>query len=335
VFCRPRFPLYIFFYYVSWLYIPTTLLLNNLKKSFVNQNIFLNSSLIGLLSATFYLPWDVVGAKFVWWTWHTTDNALKHRRLGVPCASTLWTVVFCCIWGFLYLFSSKTDKSLSTRQSIKSVAIIFTFSVPTMMIIMGFMTSLTGGITTPSLLVSTICILLLFVMVSKMLQTGGRSDDKMSAEIGTGMKSISWLYICVLVHYLYLIFTIYYFDPRSQISTGVHQTFGDCAVEGIDISGMKRSIYTCNKDTAMMHVFHSPDNCKVNHGQKDAIIKPSANNNTWYTLCGKEKSDEWVKEATLTCIGSCICFFFLLHIGNATSRINKNIINSSTGKKTN
>ena len=116
----------------------------------------------------------------------------------------------------------------------------------------------------------------------------------------------------------------------------MHQTFGDCNVEGIDISGMKRSVYTCNKDTALRHVFHSPDNCKVNHDQKDNIIKPSANNNKWYTLCGKDKTDEWVKGAILTCIGSCICFFFLLHIGNATSTSSiNNIINSRRRKKTN
>ena len=80
----------------------------------------------------------------------------------------------------------------------------------------------------------------------------------------------------------------------------------------------------------MAHVYHSFDNCK-NRKQDNTIIRPSMDNNKWYTVCGKEKSDEWIQHATLICIASCITFFFLLRIGSSSS----NKFNKSDGKKIN
>ena len=63
--------------------IPTTLLLNTFRNDFKTNHLLLNACFISLLCAVFYWPWDVVGAKYIWWTWHTTDNSLMHRNLGV------------------------------------------------------------------------------------------------------------------------------------------------------------------------------------------------------------------------------------------------------------
>lgn len=327
----PRFPLYIFFYYISWLYIPTTLLLNTFRNDFKNNHLLLNACFISLLCAVFYWPWDVVGAKYIWWTWHTTDNSLMYRNLGVPIASTLWTVVFCFTWGLLYRINVMKKKNvLSLYGCIKTVMIIFCFSVPIMMIIMGSMTALTGGVTTPLLLFSVIGFILFFIFISLLVFQKKESTSTTNEIITKKVDNIYWLYLCVLFHYTYLILTIYNFDSMNQNSTGVHQTFGDCGIEGTDISGLKRSIYTCNKDIEMAHVYHSFDNCK-NRKQDNTIIRPSMDNNKWYTVCGKEKSGEWIQHATLICIASCITFFFLLRIGSSSS----NKFNKSDGKKNN
>ena len=40
-----------------------------------------------------YAPFDLTGAKFLWWTWHDTDAAVAVRWLGVPVGSTMWTLI--------------------------------------------------------------------------------------------------------------------------------------------------------------------------------------------------------------------------------------------------
>ena len=50
-------------------------------------------------------PWDMTGAKHLWWTWHTTDQTLENRFLGVPLASSHWTMIFCAVYDELHLLS--------------------------------------------------------------------------------------------------------------------------------------------------------------------------------------------------------------------------------------
>jgi hypothetical protein len=71
----PRFPLYIMFYYIGWLYFPAALIWR-LKLPPLAE-----ASGIALFACFYYYPWDVVGLRYLWWTWHDTDNTIQHRFL--------------------------------------------------------------------------------------------------------------------------------------------------------------------------------------------------------------------------------------------------------------
>ena len=317
----PRFPLYILFYYISWLYVPTTLLLSH--RNFFSRGIFTNASLISMLCAIIYWPWDIVGAKFVWWTWHTTDNSLRHRYLGVPLASTLWTVVFCFVWGGLY-HGTSVGSPPSWGQSLRATLSVFLFSVPMMMVIMGTMTSITGGVTTPMLLLCVILMLVTFLIFSLRYGNNKEESGNTTGTLGT-TKNLEWIYTCVILHYAYLMFTIYYYDPKIQISTGVHQTFGPCGVEGIDMSGLKRSIYTCGDDLNNSNVHHSfqcTAGVSSNRRGLLRIIEPSMEHRKWYTVCGKFKSTSWMVNAAICIAGSFVSFMSVLHLSRKTTSAN-------------
>ena len=40
------------------------------------------------------LPVELLGAKFLWWTWHDTDPLLADRLLGVPCHALFYYYYF-------------------------------------------------------------------------------------------------------------------------------------------------------------------------------------------------------------------------------------------------
>ena len=120
-------------------------------------------------------------------------------------------------------------------------------------------------------------------------------------------------------------FTIYYYDPKIQISTGVHQTFGPCGVEGTDMSGLKRSIYTCGDDLNRSHVYHS-FRCTTNNSRyrmgSFSIIEPSMKDRKWYTVCGKFKSTDWMTNAMICVAGSFASFISVLHLSRKSYSAN-------------
>lgn len=42
------------------------------------------AALSGLLAGLTYGPYDMIGVKFLWWTWHDTYAGLRYRLLDVP-----------------------------------------------------------------------------------------------------------------------------------------------------------------------------------------------------------------------------------------------------------
>ena len=63
-----RLPLYILFVYASFLYVPIACSWRlGLPK-------VAEATLAGLAAIFFYAPFDVVGQKFLWWTWHDSDT---------------------------------------------------------------------------------------------------------------------------------------------------------------------------------------------------------------------------------------------------------------------
>src|SRR3954471_3590963 len=83
-----RLPLYIPCVYVCFMYFPTVSVWR------LNMPLFSRAALTGLAAIVFYAPYDIVGAKFLWWTWHDTDKPISNRLLGVPIGSTVWVIIF-------------------------------------------------------------------------------------------------------------------------------------------------------------------------------------------------------------------------------------------------
>lgn len=101
----PRLPVYIPCVYISFMYFPAVA-----ARHFVAMRRFgsplerklLLAAVSGLFSCAFYSPYDVIGGKFVWWSWHDTDAPIRDRALGVaPYSSTLWTLTFCGTFSWL------------------------------------------------------------------------------------------------------------------------------------------------------------------------------------------------------------------------------------------
>ena len=64
------------------------------------------------------LPYDIMGIKSLWWTWHDTDPNIYDRHYWVPWTSYYFHATFACGFTFLFhgirkLLDNQTDKWVS------------------------------------------------------------------------------------------------------------------------------------------------------------------------------------------------------------------------------
>lgn len=76
--------------------------------------------------------YDICGATFLWWTWHTTDQAISNRLFGAPIGSTMWILTYCGLQ--CYLMRSFLNAGLGSLFSVPAAMLATT---PLFMTLMG------------------------------------------------------------------------------------------------------------------------------------------------------------------------------------------------------
>jgi hypothetical protein len=252
----PRMPLYIPCVYVCFMYFPTVAV-RRLRLRPLAQ-----AALTGIVACLFYAPYDIVGAKFLWWTWHDTDAPIATRILGAPVGSSLWVLTFVAAFSWLLDRAISRDPAVSGRTFALGLGLVAAFSTLLMMLQMTILQQLDGG--TPGYLALA----------------GG-------AAVYVGLVAWGWrsrdpepqrphdraLFGASIVYFVTLIAIMASFDPSTHRSTGVHQTAGECYVEVTDITGATRHELLCARDFDEDYSF--------------ACTELPADGAEWYTVCGR------------------------------------------------
>ena len=106
-----------------------------------------------------YSPYDITGAKFLWWTWHDTDAPIHDRLFGAPIGSSAWVITFSCsfqlIWRWILSedqildnseenIQNSSSETLSLSSAIVKLFISATLTTPLMMLQMAFFQLISG-----------------------------------------------------------------------------------------------------------------------------------------------------------------------------------------------
>lgn len=256
VMITPRLPLYIPCVYVCFMYYPTVAAWR------MGLRPLARAALSGLAGCLFYLPYDITGAKFLWWTWHDSDAPIAHRILGAPMGSTIWTMTF--VAAFAWLFGKVTDRdpALSRATAARALAAVAAFSTLLMMVQMTILQQIDGGVPGP------VGLALITLLYGALVVRGLRS-----AEPTPPRPQDRLLHRAVLLYFATLTAIMAVFDPGTHRSASVHQTYGPCHVEAIDITGNTRYQYLCAADFDEDFTF--------------ACAPPPPDYSEWYTVCGR------------------------------------------------
>lgn len=260
VMITPRLPLYIPCVYVCFMYFPAVAVWRMKLRPLAR------AALTGLAGCLFYLPYDITGAKFLWWTWHDSDAPIAQRILGAPMGSTIWTMTFVAAFAWLLGRVTDRDPAVSRGTFVKTLAAVAGLSTLLMMVQMTALQQIDGGVPGPiGLLVITL--LYAFVAVRGLRQTEPappRAGDRI-------------LHLAALIYFSTLIAIMALFEPATHRSASMHQTYGPCHVEAKDITGNVRYQYVCAADFDEDYSF--------------ACAAPPAEMSEWYTVCGRAHTD--------------------------------------------
>ncbi len=256
----PRLPLYISCVYVCFMYFPTVSVWR------LGLPPLARAALTGLAASLFYAPYDIVGAKFSWWTWHDTDKLIGNRLLGAPIGSTMWVVTFVAIFAWLLNRVIDRDPAASGKTFLKGIALVAACSSLLMMVEMTPLQQLDGGV--PGILALLTVVAIYGVIVVLGLRRATPAEPRPQDAL---------LRVGAYVYFTALVLILASFDPGSHRNESMHQTYGACHVEATDITGLTRYQYVCADDFDEDYRF-------------DCVEQRPAAGSEWYTVCGKPHS---------------------------------------------
>lgn len=291
----PRMPLYIPCVYVCFMYYPTVSV-RRLGLSALPQ-----AALTGMVACLFYAPYDIVGAKFLWWTWHDSDPPTAVRLLGAPVGSSLWVLTFVAAFAWLLDRGLKTGQAVTAKTFALAFALVAGCTTLLMMLQMTVLQQLSGG--TPGAL-SLAGGWLIYALV---LVAGRKSAKPVPPRANDRL-----LLGAAIVYFVTLTGIMAVFDPATHVSTGVHQTVGECYVEQTDITGLTRYEFLCTSDFDEDYTF-------------ECVDAPPAEGTTWYTVCGRPHSNyvAWLGGVALLGLVSIALFVFTLGSGRQRLRVSE------------
>jgi ABC-type proline/glycine betaine transport system permease subunit len=262
----PRLPLYIPCVYVCFMYLPTVAVWR-LKLPPLSR-----AALTGLAAIMLYAPYDIIGAKFLWWTWHDTDVPIAVRLLGVPLGSTIWVITFAATFAALVGFTIDRDPKVSNRSFIRGLVLICGLTTLLMMIQMTILQQVDGG--APGLYT-----LILIVCLYTGLTIGGFKKSKPEPQCKTDRPLLGLMG----AHFSLFLLILLAFDPVTHRSNSAHQTVGPCGVEAKDLLGFTRHQFLCVTDFDEDFTF-------------DCVDALPAHGSNFYTVCGKAHTNRglWI-----------------------------------------
>lgn len=262
VMLTPRLPLYIPCVYVCFMYYPTVAVWR------LGLPPLARAAATGLAAIIFYAPYDIVGARFLWWTWHNTDPRITHRILGAPIGSTLWVITFVAAFAFLVRFPIDRDPNrdggdISNATFAKGLTLATLLSSLTMVLQMTVLQFFDARLPGPRGLAA--CAIVYLILIA--------SAWKRRA-VPQAPAADKALHRAAVVYFVALTAMAIAFDPKSHVSLGLHQRFGPCGVEATDIQGLTRHEFACAAE--------APAGATV-----ECTVEPPADGAQWYTVCGE------------------------------------------------
>lgn len=297
MFLNRRLPLYIALFYPSVLYTANTAV-DRLGLAFVAQPFA-----AALADLIIDFPFDIMGVKLLWWTWHDTDPNVFDRSYSVPWTSYIFHMTFTSSFSFLFNISWKYvvgDQRLTLIQkTIRFLCCFVLVSLLSMPLgVIQFIPMYHGLHDVYNIHTEVITFIYLFIYVFIVWSCSTKEKCAKLKEF----PRIDLISAIIFIHFMfYILLVLFVAHPEDLQSTGMHELIGNCSSVSsvMTVIGMvlKKKKFLCPSD------YNEPVfdwHCLPNG--------PPPGSTNWYTICGTK----YPNQAEYVVVVISFCLFGLL-----------------------
>lgn len=236
---------------------------------------------VGVSVVLIDLPYDIMGIKSLWWTWHDTDPNIYDRHYWVPWTSYYFHATFACgftlvFHGIRKLLDNQTEKWVSSSFSKELFTCVLTGLLGMPLGVLQFL-PIYHPLHDTNKLHSEVCVALLFAVYVMIIWSADRSKSE-SKPTDRKNKYRSEILLHLILHYGFYIILVFISKPENNVVTGLHEPVGACQ-ETVPVYTAFGHVLAKNKYLCLDHYdeaifdFHCVKN----------LPKPGTD---YYTICG-------------------------------------------------
>ncbi|XP_076459728.1 uncharacterized protein LOC143292920 [Babylonia areolata] len=270
-----RLPLHIIFVYPAFIYTAS------IAVSHMNLRWWAEPFAVGLSVVLFDIPFDIMGIKLLWWTWHDDDPNIYDRHYWVPWTSYYFHAAFASSFTLIFhgvrnVFCSRMAKFQSTGFFCELMCAVVTglFSMP--LGVLQFI-PVYHPLHDSLGIHSEVCVLLLITVYMLVVWSADRYPFEAARTANSLGISIE-VVVGVVLHYCLYVYLVVFSKPEKMKSLGYHQPIGPCE-ETVPVQTpfghvLKKNKYLC------------VDGYYEDYFDFRCLKKPPTSGKEWYTICG-------------------------------------------------
>lgn len=336
IFAGRRFPLYIVLFY------PATVTHAYIAASRLKLPWWAEPFAVGLFDVLIDFPYDIMGIKMVWWTWHDTDPNLFDRHYWVPWTSYFFHMAFHSSLAFLlngtrYLFTGSTSKDKSTGFFKEMLCVIITAAFSMGFAVIFQMLPFYHGLKDGFGLHTEVIMFVVFGLYFAIVWFADRNPPSEARSQLTSSKSSWWMNetgIAILLHYLFYIVLVVVAKPQDVKSYGMHEKLGPKS-ETMEMPVISGAVYTKQRyfDPTSYDEGYIDFHC-VPEGAPNITANPELVGKSWYTVCGNkfESHAEYIVVVWAFCLLGLFAFYNALGRSATQDIVDENIYKEKSSK---
>lgn len=300
-----RLPLHILMLYPTFIYTASAAVAKARLPTYIRP------FAVGVCAVLMDMPYDIMGIKLLWWTWHDTDPNIGDRTYYVPWTSYYFHATFAASLTFFNFLLRKVivhkhpddaqSGSVPREVLVCVLSSFFGFSGGVLLFIPFYhpMHDVLG--------VHTECIVIPLLFTFALISW---SADRKPTTESRSHKSIKpdVLVLLVIFHYALYVLLVIFAEPEKSVVVGLHEKIGPCNETTLIRTPfgqvLKRRKYFCATDYDEPLDFHCT---------KTGVAPPSEGH-YWYTICGTPYGNhsEYIFVVSCVCALASFVYFQLL-----------------------
>ncbi|KAL3876893.1 hypothetical protein ACJMK2_034674 [Sinanodonta woodiana] len=237
---------------------------------------------VGLSVVLLDVPYDIMGIKNLWWTWHDTDPNIFDRHYHVPWTSYYFHASFAA--GFTFVFHGLHRLLASDKKTTQNIGIFKELICCLVASMCGFPLGVLQFIPVYHTLHdifhihSEVCVFILFAVYAMIIWTAFQSVARGMSATPKRKFRLDEILTLVILHYTFYIYLVFTAKPQNVVAVGLHEPVGSCN-ETTPVTTpfghvLSKNKYLCLEEyDEPVFDFH-------------CVKSPPPPGSEWYTICG-------------------------------------------------